>query len=225
TMPIVKEQFNLSSMIEGWFVSSALLGAIIGVACSGELSDRFGRKKVLFLSGILFLTSAIGCMIASDFTMLVVFRIIGGVGVGVASNVAPLYISEIAPANIRGALVTCYQLAITFGILLAYLSNAWLLDLAASFSTDSFLTYVIAEESWRSMFGMETLPALLFTTGLLFVPESPRWLYEYRAKDEARRVLEKLLPPSSAAEELRSMAQNAETRSEERRVGKECRHG
>src|SRR5690625_1132422 len=209
-IPLVKEQFNLSAMIEGWFVSSALLGAIIGVACSGELSDRFGRKKVLILSGILFSTSSIGCMIASDFTMLVVFRIIGGVGVGVASNVAPLYISEIAPANIRGALVTCYQLAITFGILLAYLSNAWLLDLAASFSTDSFLTYVIAEESWRSMFGMEMLPALLFTIGLLFVPESPRWLYEYRAKYEARGVLEKLLSPSAAAAELRSMAQNAE---------------
>src|SRR5690625_3395775 len=83
TIPLVKEQSNLSAIIEGWFVCSALLGAIIGVACSGELSARFGRKKVLILSGILFSTSAIGCMMASGFTMLVVFRIIGGVGVGV----------------------------------------------------------------------------------------------------------------------------------------------
>lgn len=209
-IPLVKEQFALSSVAEGWFVSSALAGCIIGVACSGELSDRFGRKKILILSGVLFMTSAIGCTLAPDFTMLVVFRIIGGIGVGVASNVAPLYISEIAPANIRGALVTCYQLAITFGILLAYLSNAWLLNLSETLTTGSFLSYAVAGESWRGMFGMETLPALFFTAGLLFVPESPRWLYEHKAKDQAKGVLEKLLTPSAAAEELRSMAQNME---------------
>ncbi len=212
-IPLVKDQFSLSATLEGWFVSSALMGAIIGVAISGELSDRFGRKPILILSGLLFSVSAFGCVVASSFSLLIVARIAGGIGVGIASNVAPLYISEIAPAKIRGALVTCYQLAITLGILVAYISNSWLLSVSETIdpsSISTFLSYVVIEESWRSMFGIEIIPALTFSIGLLFVPESPRWLFENDYKQKARSVLESFLSPSSADKEMSSMQENVE---------------
>ncbi len=207
-IPLVKEQFALSSTIEGWFVSSALLGAIMGVAISGEMSDRIGRRKVLIFSGLLFSVSALGCAIAPSFGVLIIARILGGMGVGVASNVAPLYISEIAPSEIRGALVTCYQLAITVGILVAYLSNVWVLSLSDVFqSAGSYLSYVVADESWRGMFGLEIVPALLYSAGLFFVPESPRWLFENSFSAEAKKVM-KRMNPASAEKEIRSMRQN-----------------
>ncbi|HYH57473.1 MAG TPA: MFS transporter, partial [Anseongella sp.] len=131
-LPFVQEQFALTALEEGWFVSSALVGCIIGVAFSGELSDRLGRKKMLILSAVLFLLSAVGTCLAPGLTLLIAARIVGGLGVGVASNVAPLFISEIAPAKIRGRLVTFYQLAITVGILAAYLSNSALHGYAAA---------------------------------------------------------------------------------------------
>ncbi len=212
-IPLVKDQFNLSAALEGWFVSSALLGAILGVAISGELSDRFGRKPILILSGILFSVSAFGCAIASNFSLLIFARIAGGIGVGIASNVAPLYISEIAPSKIRGALVTCYQLAITLGILVAYISNSWLLSVSETMdpsTVTAFLDYVVIEESWRGMFGIEVIPALTFSIGLFFVPESPRWLFENDYKQKARSVLESLLSSSSADQEMNSMQENVD---------------
>ena len=115
-LPFVRKQFDLTPLQEGWFVSSALVGCIIGVAFSGDLSDRLGRKKLLFLSAALFLISAIGCALVHSLSWLIIFRLVGGLGVGIASIVVPLYLSEIAPASIRGRLVTCYQLAITVGI-------------------------------------------------------------------------------------------------------------
>lgn len=212
TIPLVKDQFSLSAIAEGWFVSSALGGCIIGVAISGELSDRFGRRSSLMLSAILFLTSAIGSAIAPNFTLLIIARIIGGIGVGIASNVAPLYLSEIAPAQIRGALVTCYQLAVTVGILVAYLSNAWLLHLsdALQLSAGSFFSYIIADESWRSMFGMETIPAILFGIGLFLVPESPRWLFQKDLKDRAKNIMQKISGESEAKNEIESLQKNRE---------------
>src|SRR5699024_5848964 len=143
-------------------------------------------------------------------------RIIGGMGVGVASNVAPLYISEIAPSKIRGALVTCYQLAITVGILVAYLSNVWVLHLFEvyqSASVGSWLSYLVADESWRSMFGLEIIPALLYSTGLLFVPESPRWLFENGLQQKAKNVLQRL-NPADAAKEIQSMKQSVQDKDE-----------
>ncbi len=127
-LPFVKDQFALSPVAEGWFVSSALLGCILGVSFSGELSDRLGRKKMLMLSSVLFFISGAGTALSSGFTSLVLTRMLGGTGIGVASIVAPLYISEIAPAKVRGRLVTFYQLAITAGILVAYLTNSQLLS-------------------------------------------------------------------------------------------------
>lgn len=178
-LPLVQKQFALSASQEGWFVSSALLGCIIGVALSGELSDRFGRKKPLILTAILFVASALGCALIPNLPGVIAFRILGGIGIGIASNVVPLYISEIAPAHIRGRLVTYYQFAVTLGILVAYLSNAALLSGASTtHATTSGLSTLFNQEVWRGMLGMGVLPAVLFLFGLLLIPESPRWLIQ-----------------------------------------------
>jgi len=200
-LPFVKEQFSLSAAEEGWFVSSALVGAIGGVAFSGELSDRWGRKNLLFTSAILFLVSAIGTAGAPSFILLIIARMLGGIGVGVASIVAPLYISEIAPAAVRGRLVTFYQLAITLGILVAYLTNAGLLNISLAsggISRGGLLGYLIIDQVWRSMFGLEALPAVLFLLGLLLVPESPRWLIQKGQVAEGIQILSKITSKADA---------------------------
>ena len=208
-VPFVQQQFDLSAVQEGWFVSSALVGCVIGVAFSGELSDRFGRKPALNLSGSLFFLSAVGTAFAPDFTLLVIARIMGGIAVGVASNVVPLYISEIAPPRIRGRLVTFYQLAITIGILLAFLSNAWVLNLSESrpdILLVGFLEKIFIDESWRGMFGAETIPASIFLICLAIVPESPRWLVQQNRSEKARHILKKLIDENeidSSIDEIR----------------------
>ena len=204
-LPFVKEQFGLSTVAEGWFVSSALLGCIIGVSFSGEMSDRFGRKKMLMLSAILFFASAIGTALAADFKLLIIARMVGGTGVGIASIVAPLYISEIAPARIRGRLVTFYQLAITAGILLAYLTNSGLLSFSLGHQDSAFnptLNLILVKEVWRSMLGLGIIPSLLFFFGLLFVPESPRWLIQKGQENEAIAILSKIENKETALQEM-----------------------
>ncbi|GHE31650.1 sugar porter family MFS transporter [Sphingobacterium griseoflavum] len=177
-LPLVKQQFNLTAGQEGWFVSSALVGCIIGVLCSGEISDRLGRKNALNLAALLFILSAMGCALVPSLMGVIAFRIVAGLGIGMASSVVPLYISEIAPANRRGQLVTYYQFAVTFGILLAYLSNAALLH-GYGISMLPFLRHTkMVDQIWRLMLGISVLPSFLFLVGLLFVPESPRWLLQ-----------------------------------------------
>jgi len=194
-LPFVEKQFALTPVQEGWFVSSALVGCIAGVSFSGDLSDRLGRKKLLFLSAILFLISAIGCALVHSLDWLIVARLTGGIGVGIASIVVPLYLSEIAPASIRGRLVTCYQLAITVGILMAYVTNSLLLSYSeshASLSGTSLLDMVFVQEVWRGMFSIGTILALLFLTGLFFVPESPRWLIRKGFISQGMAILKKI---------------------------------
>jgi SP family arabinose:H+ symporter-like MFS transporter len=194
-LPFVRKQFDLTALQEGWFVSSALVGCIIGVAFSGDLSDRLGRKKLLFLSAFLFLISAVGCALIHSLSLLITFRLIGGLGVGIASIVVPLYLSEIAPANIRGRLVTCYQLAITVGILLAYVTNSLLLshsESALSSVSSSLFDLIYVSEVWRGMFSIGTILAVLFLVGLLFVPESPRWLMRKGLVSEGLAILKKI---------------------------------
>lgn len=201
-LPFVKQQFSLSPAAEGWFVSSALVGCIIGVAFAGELSDRFGRKKMLMLAAILFLLSAAGTAGSADYTLLILARMMGGMGVGVASIVAPLYISEIAPAAIRGRLVTFYQLAITAGILVAYLTNAGLLNLSLTYHQQSLgklLDYILIKEVWRAMLGLGVIPSLLFLIGLCFVPESPRWLIYQGREQEGINILTRINGSADAA--------------------------
>lgn len=178
-LPFVEKQFSLTPIQEGWFVSSALVGCIAGVAFSGDLSDRLGRRKLLFLSAVLFLLSAVGCALVHSLNLLIIARLTGGIGVGIASIVVPLYLSEISPASIRGRLVTCYQLAITVGILMAYITNSLLLNYSehhTASATPQLFELVYITEVWRGMFSIGTILALLFLVGLFFVPESPRWL-------------------------------------------------
>ncbi len=178
-LPLVQKQFSLTAGQEGWFVSSALVGCIIGVTLSGEISDRLGRKKPLILAAILFVLSALGCAFIPSLSGVILFRLIGGIGIGIASNVVPLYISEIAPSAIRGRLVTYYQFAVTFGILIAYLSNAALLSGASLNQVDSCgIANLFNAEVWRGMLGLSVIPAILFFVGLLIIPESPRWLIQ-----------------------------------------------
>lgn len=187
----VQAQFDLTAAQEGWFVSSALVGCVLGVVVSGELSDRTGRKPALISAAALFMISAIGTAASPGFALLIIARLLGGMAVGIASNVVPLYISEIAPANIRGRLVTCYQLAITVGILFAYISNALILnfaDSATGFMAEGIFGYLLIDETWRAMFGVEALPALIFLAGLFIIPESPRWLIHQNRHSEAESV-------------------------------------
>jgi MFS transporter, SP family, arabinose:H+ symporter len=188
TVERVKQQFLLSDLLEGWFTSSALVGCICGAAIAGALGDRFGRKPTLLVSSLLFFLSALLCTVPPTFTVLVLARWLGGVGVGMASVLAPLYISEFAPPKHRGRLVACYQLSIVVGILLAYVSN-WLIvwfarDSAGSLDDRGLWHWIFVAEPWRGMFGAEMVPAGLFFVLLLFMPESPRWLL--KAGREAR---------------------------------------
>ncbi|MDP9076159.1 MAG: sugar porter family MFS transporter [Bacteroidota bacterium] len=194
-LPFIKQQFALTSFSEGWFVSCALVGCIIGVSFAGELSDRLGRKSMLMLAAVLFFLSALGTAAAGSFIYLIAARMAGGMGVGVASIVAPLYISEIAPANIRGRMVTFYQLAITAGILVAYLTNAGLLAFSLNHRNDlsgTVFDFILIKQVWRGMLGLGTIPALLFFIGVLFVPESPRWLIHNGRQAEADDILRKI---------------------------------
>lgn len=202
TISGVASQFSLDAMQQGWFVGCALVGSIGGVAVAGVLSDRFGRKLTMLLSAVLFTVSAVGCAVSADFTQLVVYRIVGGVGIGVVSIVSPMYISEVAVARWRGTLVSLYQLAITVGFLAAYLVNFQILKSAETAAYASpWMQKIWVTELWRGMFGAETLPALLFFTVIFFIPESPRWLV-LRGRDvRAHAVLQRIYRSSEAADE------------------------
>ena len=177
TTEVVKMQFGLTTGGEGWYVGCALIGSILGVLVAGVLSDFLGRKKTMIISALLFSISAIGCALCADFSQLVVFRIIGGLGIGIVSIVSPIYISEVSPANVRGTMVSLYQLFITIGFLLAYLMNFLILKGAALDATDpSVGAAMFNQEYWRGMLGCEAIPDLLFLMLIFFIPESPRWL-------------------------------------------------
>jgi len=194
TIAQVTQLFQLDTLQQGWYVGCALVGSIVGVLFAGILSDKLGRKLTMVISAVLFSTSALGCALSADFTQLVVYRIIGGVGIGVVSIVSPLYISELAVAQYRGRLVSLYQLAVTVGFLGAYLVNYQLLAWAESgtqLSVD-WLNKVFITEVWRGMLGMETLPAILFFIIIFFIPESPRWLIVRGKELKAVNILEKI---------------------------------
>ena len=186
--------FDLSPALTGWAASSAIWGCMIGVIFAGFLSDKFGRKKVLILSAILFFISAVGSSIPNNLIQFVLARLIGGVGVGIASMLSPMYISEIAPAKIRGTLVTLYQLAIVIGINLVYYIN---LQIASSGDAQWNL-----DIGWRIMLGSEVIPALLFFILLFFIPESPRWLASKGKIDRAKAIIEKINGQNKSAELL-----------------------
>ncbi|MAZ41658.1 MAG: sugar porter family MFS transporter [Cyclobacteriaceae bacterium] len=180
-------QFELSPMLTGWAASSAIWGCVFGALFAGALSDKYGRKKVLLLSGLLFTLSALGSAVPDNLTQFVMARFIGGLGVGSASMLSPLYISEIAPAKIRGMLVTLYQLAIVFGINIIYIVNYLIAN-----THDQVWNVQLG---WRYMLGSEGIPAILFFILLFFVPESPRWLVKENRSEEALKILNQINRP------------------------------
>ncbi|MEG2242781.1 MAG: sugar porter family MFS transporter [Muribaculaceae bacterium] len=190
TISSVKVQFGLNSIQLGWYVGCALAGSIGGVVFAGALSDSIGRKKTMLLAAVLFSISGFGCAISQTFNELVLYRIVGGVGIGVASIICPLYISELAVAKYRGSLVSLYQLAITMGFVGAYLVNYQLLNFSLSVDSLSipFFDKVFISEAWRGMLAMESLPAIVFFIIIFFIPESPRWLVSKNRIAEATGI-------------------------------------
>jgi len=190
----LKIRFGLDPAWTGWTASCALIGCIIGVSVAGMLSDRLGRKKVLILAAVFFLVSAVGTALSRNVTEFIVFRIIGGIGVGAASMTSPLYIAEISPAGIRGRMVSVNQFAIVFGILAVYFVNYFIAGLGSELWN--------VQLGWRWMFGSEALPALLLLVLLFAVPESPRWLTKQQRHEEALAVLSRAGGAAHAREEL-----------------------
>jgi MFS transporter, SP family, arabinose:H+ symporter len=195
-------RFELSAAMTGWAASSAIIGCIFGALFAGGLSDRFGRKKMLFLAAVLFGVSAVGSAIPQNITQFSIARFIGGVGVGTASILSPLYITEMAPASIRGKLVSVYQLAIVVGILLIFFVNMLVQGMGDELWN--------INTGWRYMLGSETIPAVLFLATVMFIPESPRWLMKENKDSQALDILKKIHTPERALEisrEIRSALQ------------------
>ena len=190
----IRQLFGLDAAQMGWAASSALVGCVIGVAAAGAMSDSLGRKKGLVLAGFMFAVSAFGSAFARSLSELVLFRIIGGLGIGAASMLSPLYIAEISPAHMRGRLVSYNQLAIVSGMLIVYFVNY---AIQRGGTTD----WNVAT-GWRWMFGSGALPAAAFLILLFFVPESPRWLVKQKQDAKALEVLSKINGEAQAQKEF-----------------------
>ena len=182
----LQSHFNLSPAATGWAASCALAGCVLGAACAGQVSDAIGRRMVILLSAIMFLASAVGTAVAPTFSIFVVFRIMGGLGIGAASMASPLYIAEIAPARWRGRLVTLNHLALVCGMLLIYLVNYEIVRQGTSQWNVS--------AGWRWMFASGAVPSIVLLALLFIVPETPRFLLLKGRLDEARRVADRIEP-------------------------------
>jgi SP family arabinose:H+ symporter-like MFS transporter len=198
----VQIHFGLSAALKGWAAASALVGCIFGAMFAGLVGDRFGRRKSLMLCAVLFSISAIFSAVPQTLTQFVWARFIGGLGVGGASMLAPLYIAEIAPEKIRGRLVSLYQLAIVTGILVVFFVNMLIQG-----SGDEVWN---TTRGWRWMFASETLPAVVFGLALMLVPESPRWLMKAGRKQEAEDILTRTVGREQAEQEIVMIASSME---------------
>lgn len=185
----ISEDLRLTPALEGLVVASLLLGAAIGAACAGPLSDRLGRRNLIIIAAILFTIGAIGAALSPSVTVLVLFRVVLGLAVGTAALIVPLYLSEIAPTEIRGAISSLNQLMIVVGILLAFIVNALLADSGA----------------WRWMLGLAMIPSVVLLVGMYFMPETPRWLMSRGREDEARDVLLQSRTEEEAEKEIRDI--------------------
>ncbi|WP_216368558.1 sugar porter family MFS transporter [Limnovirga soli] len=190
----MKTYYALSDAMTGWVASCALLGCVAGAMYAGKLSDIVGRKKVLMLSALLFAISSVGTAMPPNLTFFVVFRLIGGMGIGIASMLSPMYISEMAPADIRGKLIAVFQLGVVTGILLIYFVNA---GIAGMYNEAWNIT-----TGWRYMFGSGLIPSVIFVLLLFTVPESPRWLAKQKRNEEALDILTKINGQEKANQEL-----------------------
>ncbi len=193
----LQKRFALEPAALGWTASSALVGCILGVLMAGEVSDRLGRRRALLLAAILFFVSAVGTALPRSLNEFIFFRIVGGVGVGIASMASPMYIAEISAAHIRGRMVSINQLAIVSGMLAVYFVNFFI----ARQGDETWNVYV----GWRWMFGSEAFPALALLALLFFVPETPRWLCSHGRREAARAVLQRIGGERYAEAELREI--------------------
>jgi SP family xylose:H+ symportor-like MFS transporter len=188
TTEALQRAYGLGGFALGFTVASALIGTIVGSVAAGRPADRFGRRAALLAIAVLYFVSAIGCALAWDWASLLFFRLIGGIGVGGASVVSPMYVAEISPARLRGRLVAVTQLNIVLGILAAFFSNYWIAG------------FRLGEAEWRWMFGVEGLPAAAFFLLLFLTPQSPRWLVGRGRADEAAAVLARMGGDAAAVE-------------------------
>lgn len=193
----LKSRFDLSAAAKGWAASCALIGCIIGVSIAGILSDRLGRKKTLIISAFFFLISALGTALPRTLTEFIIFRIIGGVGVGAASITSPMYIAEISPARIRGRMVSINQFAIILGMLVIYFVNYYI----AGQGDEKWNVQL----GWRWMFGSESLPAAMLLFLMFLVPETPRWLVKQKFESKALDILTRVSGEKNAQKELASI--------------------
>ncbi len=203
--PFYEKFFDIaqSPSLQGWAMSSALIGSLLGAIISGILSDKYGRKKLLILSAILFMVSALGTGAVDNFTPFILFRILGGVGIGMASTLSPMYIAEIAPGKVRGRFVSLNQLTIVLGILAAQIIN-W--QIAEPVATNATATDILnswnGQMGWRWMFWVELIPAGLFFLLMFTVPESPRWLATNGKTSKTLSILSKIGGEKYAKDEV-----------------------
>ena len=203
--PFYEPFFGISQkpFLQGWMVSCAYIGCILGAVVSGIAADRWGRKTPLIFAGVLFIISAIGTGYANQSAFFIIFRLIGGVAIGLASTLSPMYIAEIAPAKYRGRFVAINQLTIVIGVLLAQIANLMIAEPVAGDSTvATILNSWNGQSGWRWMFWAELVPASLFFTLMFLVPKSPRFLAKMNNDAEARRVLTKIGGAEYANDEL-----------------------
>ena len=206
--------FELTGALKGFIVSSALLGALAGAASAGLISKAIGRKNSLIISAVLFTISAWGSglpsMLPESTTLLVIFRLIGGIAIGIASMNAPMYIAEIAPAKNRGILVTFYQLAVVIGFFVVFLVTYFI---GSDLSESENIAY-----GWRNMFWSELVPAILFLVLLFFVPKSPRWLMIKGREEEAENILTRIHGAEIAAKEIKEIRDNIKAESTKKKA-------
>jgi MFS transporter, SP family, arabinose:H+ symporter len=188
----IQELWQLTPGVHGFAIASALYGTVLGSILGGIPTDRFGRKATLFGIGVLYIVSALGSALASDVNLFIIARFIGGLGIGISTVVAPLYISEIAPAKHRGLLAGMFQFNIVFGIVVAYLSNALLTG--------------IGPDAWRWMLGVAALPSLVYAGLCLGLPESPRWLLGRKRDRAAGEAVLRLIEPAATEPQIAAMA-------------------
>ena len=189
-----------SPVMQGWVMGSAILGCLLGVMVSGGLSDRYGRKPLLTIAAAIFIVASIGTGAVNNITLFIVFRILGGVGVGIASNLSPMYIAEVSPAAVRGRYVSINQLTIVLGILAAQLVN-WLIAQPVSVGED-FLASWNGQMGWRWMFWACAAPAFLFFVTVFLIPESPRWLATRLRYEQAESTFTRIGGSDYARNEL-----------------------
>lgn len=198
TVQGLQTAFNSTSVGTGFNVASILLGCAVGAFFAGRLADKFGRKTLMIISGVFFIVSAWGSGISDTSLEFVLYRIIGGLAVGAASVMCPTYISEVAPARLRGRLASMQQVAIIVGLFLAFVSNYFIANLAGSSVQEFWLGF----EAWRWMYWVELIPAFLFLFGLFFIPESPRYYVINQQHDDALDVLTRLYGMEAARKKI-----------------------